>query len=625
MGSRQRAGILVLLLVPILATVLQVRAPLVFGKDGARHFAYVPSLLFDRDLDFSNELEATYPKYAATPLVVEETGMAPNEAAIGAPLLWIPGYLLVHAGMKVSSWFGSTEPTGYEMPYVAAAVLTSALLFSMGVFVAYRLARDYLGAENPWLAVALVAGGSHYLYWWLYPHLYAHSAAVGVTALFVVWWIRSFGRTDVMRWAMLGAFGGIVALVRWQNIWLSALAGAVELGFLVLGIRAVGQQEGGPYQGDLKSRLTVAARCGATAAVLGLVFLLPQLITWGALYSTWYVVPQGETMLQLGKPYLVDMLFSPRYGLLGFSPVLYLPVFGLLLGVFRRRRDPLIVLGVVYFVVTIYLNAALTAGSWYGGATFGPRRLDSLFVFMVMGSAISIDIILRWLRRSPQVALATGVAAMLLFTLFMTAAFRQGGINVGMVGAERFPYDASGFVLARTGWLPSLPAGLYYKVHDGMEIAQYSQIVHDDTLSWLDGRLRLAEEGATHLGSGWRIEQGNKTVLMEAKEAHLFLYLMDLGWLYKDIGIRVLYESQGSDGAHFELLVNGETVPVNVTGSAEESWEAFAQLPYEQLRSGINHVTLVKSRRGDMRENGIQVSEVNLVKLSTPAPAVPLE
>ena len=62
MGSRQRAGILVLLLVPILATVLQVRAPLVFGKDGARHFAYVPSLLFDRDLDFSNELEATYPK-----------------------------------------------------------------------------------------------------------------------------------------------------------------------------------------------------------------------------------------------------------------------------------------------------------------------------------------------------------------------------------------------------------------------------------------------------------------------------------------------------------------------------------------------------------------------------------
>ena len=103
----------------------------------------------------------------------------------------------------------------------------------------------------------------------------------------------------------------------------------------------------------------------------------------------------------------------------------------------------------------------------------------------------------------------------------------------------------------------------------------------------------------------------------------MFLYLMDLGWLYKDIGIRVLYESQGSDGAHFELLVNGETVPVNVTGSAEESWEAFAQLPYEQLRSGINHVTLVKSRRGDMRENGIQVSEVNLVKLSTPAPAVP--
>ena len=41
----------------------------------------------------------------------------------------------------------------YEKPYVAAAVLTSALLFSLGVFAAYRLTRDYLGAEHPLLLV----------------------------------------------------------------------------------------------------------------------------------------------------------------------------------------------------------------------------------------------------------------------------------------------------------------------------------------------------------------------------------------------------------------------------------------------------------------------------------------
>ena len=58
-------GALVLVFIPIVAGWLAPRAGL--GKDEVRHFAYLHSLVFDRDVDFANEFRATYPKFANEP------------------------------------------------------------------------------------------------------------------------------------------------------------------------------------------------------------------------------------------------------------------------------------------------------------------------------------------------------------------------------------------------------------------------------------------------------------------------------------------------------------------------------------------------------------------------------
>ena len=108
-------------------------------------------------------------------------------------------------------------------------------------------------------------------------------------------------------------------------------------------------------------------RCPLSLFCLGFVLAFsPQVLAWHAIFGEWILVPQGEFM-HWTKPYLVDVVFSPRYGLLGFSPILYLCVIGLSLGV-PLLRNPLVGLSVTYFVASVYVNAS--AGDWYAGATF---------------------------------------------------------------------------------------------------------------------------------------------------------------------------------------------------------------------------------------------------------------
>ena len=80
--------------------------PRIYAVDSVEYYAYLPSLLFDGDLDFTNEytrLDTMYPRAGiATGLLNRRdplSGLPINVAPIGTAILWAPFFLLTHAGV----------------------------------------------------------------------------------------------------------------------------------------------------------------------------------------------------------------------------------------------------------------------------------------------------------------------------------------------------------------------------------------------------------------------------------------------------------------------------------------------------------------------------------------------
>ena len=472
----------VLIGIPVLAGFLSIDDQL--GKDEIRHFSYLHSMVFDRDLDFTNEYESIYPAFQSRPWEVEETGRPPNESPIGAALFWLPAYLIVI--------FAQLDPSGLGVASRVSTVIVSSSLVSMAVFLARDLARRTVPAGSS-LSVAAVAGGSFFVYWWLYPGLYSHGVAIGISTLYVWYWFTRLDRHDLKCWLVLGLLGGLVALVRWQNVLLPLISLPWKI------------RRGRP-----------ASDVALSISVFTLGFVVsfsPQLLVWHSIYGHWLVTPQGDFM-HWTKPYLIDVLFSPRYGLLGFSPILYISVVGLLLNVSSFGK-PLVRLGISYFLVATYVNAS--AGDWYAGATFGPRRMDSLFPFLVIGTALFATWFQDVVRRRPQNLLGGVVVVSVLATLVLGSAYRASRINVGMVGAHEFPARAWDVMFRTVGWLPSMPAELFYVLRDGTRIGQYSSLAHDDPLTWLDGVIIPDDR---RLSSDWRLE--DSTAHLEGETGKYF-------------------------------------------------------------------------------------------------------
>ncbi len=152
---------------------------------------------------------------------------------------------------------------------------------------------------------------------------------------------------------------------------------------------------------------------GVSAAVLAagtLAGAFPQMLAWHVLYGEWVLLdpPHGADFLRLGRPFVLETLFSSRHGLLSWTPVLWLGYLGLR-PLMRTRRALALPLLLPVAVMT-YVN--MCSGDWWAGGSFSNRRFDSLLPLLALGIAASVE----WLagvvaRRPALVPAALAVAA----------------------------------------------------------------------------------------------------------------------------------------------------------------------------------------------------------------------
>jgi hypothetical protein len=376
--------------------------PRLRASDEIEYFAYLRSAVFDRDLEFGNEYQHFYEQnpqglqgFKRTFLDQRDpaTGRHINFGPLGTALLWSPLYLAAHGLVLAARAFGAeVAADGYSAPYIAAVSYGSALYGFLGLLLVHDALRRHgaFQAPTPTLAVAGVWLATPVLYYMTLAPGFSHAASLCAVSLLLWLWlrVRARGEGTIAEWALLGAAGGLAALVREQDL-LFLAAPALDLVWRQLRPLRLGP---------------LAARLLALGAAAFLAFL-PQLLAYKVMYGRFGPTSIVTSKLDYSSPYFFAVLFDAGHGLFFWSPLLLVASLGLALAV-RRQRD-----GVALLLGTSLLLQVWICGSfqtWTQAGAFGSRRFISATLPFAWGLASVLAALLPRLSRRALVVGLTG-------------------------------------------------------------------------------------------------------------------------------------------------------------------------------------------------------------------------
>lgn len=382
-------GLALLLVLYLLS--LPVMAHDIRAADEIEYFSYLRSLTFDHDLDFTDEYRHFYDRYPdkytesgfkrtfldeATP-----TGKRKNFGPIGTALLWSPFYAVGHVVALAARALGSpVAADGYSKPYIWAITFGSALEALAGLILSYLVARRLAGEWAAfWATLAIWLATPTIFYSHLAPG-YSHAASLFAVSLLLYLWFRWRDAPTWGRWLLLGAAGGLVAMVREQD----ALFLAVPA--VYAGIGALGDLRRRDWGGVMRAAAGVALLAVAAFAVF-----TPQLAVYKVLNGDFRPSSDVSGKMSLVPAHALNALFSPYNGLFFWSPILLAAVAGLVLLAWKHPRLGLALLA--GFVLTCYINGAIK--TWNTAGSFGARRFLNCTPLFVVGLAYGYDRLLR--------------------------------------------------------------------------------------------------------------------------------------------------------------------------------------------------------------------------------------
>jgi hypothetical protein len=392
-------------LLALFVLTLPLVTPKIRGADEIEYFSYLRSFAFDGDLEFGNEYQHFYEQdpqglagFKGTFLdrLEPQTGRHINFAPCGSAILWSPFYLLAHVGVLAARSMGSSVAAdGYSRPYLMAVCYGSALYGLLGLLLLHRLLRRHAGfdeAAATWSVGALWLGTPLFYYMTIGP-AFSHAASVFTVALLLAAWLTArtkdltFGAGSAP-WALLGAAGGLAALVREQDLFFLIVPG-VDL--LARGLQ--------------QRRLPAAIARGVAMGACALLAFTPQLLAYHAVNGRFGPSRMVARKMNWSSPHFLEVLFDPAHGLYFWAPLLLAATLGLGWAALRRERlAPLLALGLL---AQVWINGAVE--SWTQAGAFGSRRFVSATPVFAWGLAVLVAAGLARHRRLTALALAVAV------------------------------------------------------------------------------------------------------------------------------------------------------------------------------------------------------------------------
>lgn len=369
------------------------RRPLIQGWDDSFYYYWLPSVVIDGDVDFTNQVAQSRTLDASS---VSEalnqprtaTGLLPNKYPPGWALGSLPFFLLAHG-------LSPTGATGFEPAYLIAVWLGQLLYAGVGVWLAIRIATRFFPIGVATSAVLVTWLASPLVYYQGARLAMPHSQ-VFTLAMLAFWCAFRIAEGDgrARGWALLGFASAMLVVTR-----------NVAIVYLL-------------WPALVVIRNLRSARAGIALLGAALPVIAAQLLTWKALYGSWFVYSYGGERFDFGQLHFVEILFSPRHGWFYWHPLLAVGIASFAVWAWRRTEGRA---WLVSLAAITLLHAAWP--TWWLGSSFGYRGFEvpTLFAALGLGALFQATAHRRTLRNT-LAALAGGCVVwnLMLLGLFLT-------------------------------------------------------------------------------------------------------------------------------------------------------------------------------------------------------------
>ena len=404
--------------------------------DGVGYYAYARAILIQHNLDFRPDWEHANESFRmdklnsegqVKPMLITHTGHVNNHFAMGTAILWMPFLIVAHLGVLLYNLAGGHVPAdGFSPPYLDAMALGSAICAFVGLFLAYRVARNPWGERWALLSTVGIWFASPLPVYMYFNPSYSHAASIFSVSLFIFYWDRTRENRSALQWILLGLCGGLLLDVYYPNaiFMLCPLIESLAQYWQYLRKK--------PWNRVAFIRLFGLNLEFCAGIVIG---FLPAMIVHKVLFgSPFRLGDYQDDLWHWSAPARWDVLFSSDHGLLSWTPILCLAIIGLLMWGKTNRlvARSLLVSALAYY----YLIASYPA--WDGLSSFGSRYFLSVAPVFVFGlTAFFSGCAAAWnAPRAMAVAARTLVAVLIAWNLLFM--FQWGTHMVPVRGGISF-------------------------------------------------------------------------------------------------------------------------------------------------------------------------------------------
>jgi hypothetical protein len=418
----------------------------VIDADVINYYAYLPATFIFNDLGFENPETIQKGKFWTIRSPKDKNVI---KMSMGMSYIYLPFFFAGHITAKITG----AEAYGYSAPYKFFLLMGGLVYLAIGLVFLRKILLRYFNDNITAITILAVTLGTNLAYYASPENTMTHIYNFALFNVFVWGTIQWHEKPTILRLSLLGALAGLITLIRPSNIF-------VLLIFFLYNVYSIE---------TLKERIQlVFSKFGWFLAML-LAFLLvwlPQFIY--NLYFTGELLFYSYTNERFffANPQIFDGLFSYRKGWLLYTPMMVIPLLGIVL-LFKKRKEFSWAIS-IFMIVNIYIIFSWWCW-WYGGS-FGQRSFIDYYGLLAIPLALVLTELAAYRKWAYQAMVAV-VFLLLTFNLFQTEKYLKGSIHFADMTKAAY-WNSFWSVRPQTGFYELLETPDYEKAMQGIYVVQ---------------------------------------------------------------------------------------------------------------------------------------------------------
>ena len=382
--------------------------------DVSGYYFYLPALFIYKDIEkvaFRDSVVQAYEMSSGAYQAYDiENGNRVMKYSSGMALQYLPFFAIAHIA---ATW--SNYPTdGFSLPYQMGIGIGSLFIALIGLIFLRKNLLLYFSDTVTGITILLIVAASNYLNYSAIDSAMTHNWLFTLYAILIWQTIRFYQRPSAWQGFAIGATVGLMALTRPTEIIALILP-------LLWGIK---------NKTDFEDRLSFflefpkGGKYLLFAGIGVIIFGSIQLIYWKFVAGEWLVYSYQDQGFSWLNPHLIDGFFSGKGGWLVYSPIMILPLIGLIT-LLQRHRE-LFFATMVFVGLFIYITFAWDIW-WYGGS-LGQRAMVQSYAILAFPLAGLVD----WAKAKsiPKILLLVFSLGCAYYNIWLTHQAHRGGLFV---------------------------------------------------------------------------------------------------------------------------------------------------------------------------------------------------